>query len=258
MGGLVVIGLAGRCQAGAFTLPEGQGQIIAGVGYIAATRTFDRAGKPVVAPPYRKEALSAFAEYGVTDWLTAIVAPSLAHMDSGSPAKSFIGSDESAFGARLRLFGTATRAVSVQALVEPPLGARRDATTEAAFGGPHAAAVDLRLQYGEVFSLFGWPSFATIEPGVRLRGSGWPDEARLDLTAGFRPRANILVLLQSFNSAAGGAGVLIPRTSYSKLQGSIVFDLSSRVALQVGGLRTIAGRNAAREVGPFGALWYRF
>lgn len=245
-------------RAGGFTLPEGQGQIIAGVGYIAASRSFDRGGSARTAPPYRKAAVSAFVEYGLRDWLTLIAAPTLARMQAGTPTNAFTGSDESGFGARLRLWGSPTRALAVQVLAEPPVGRRRDPATEAALGGPHAAAADLRLQYAQAFPLFGVPAFATFEPGARLRGGGWPNEARLDLAAGLRPLPQLLVLLQSFNSVAGSAGPLIPRMAYSKLQASLVYDLSPRWSAQVGGLRTLAGRNAAREFGPFGALWYRF
>ncbi len=251
-------GLAPDALAGGFTLPEGQGQIIAGVGYIAAPRTFDRSGRAIVAPAYNKAVVTAYLEYGATDWLTAIVAPSVARMQAGAPDKTYTGSDESAVGARLRLFGDRTGAFALQVLIEPPLGAHRDAMAEARFGGPNVAAVDVRLQYARVFTLFGLPSFAALEPGARLRDQGWPDEARLDLTFGIRPSARTLILLQNFNSFAHSAGPLLPQTGYTKAELSVVYDLSAAWAAQVGVIRTLAGRNAAREFGPFGALWYRF
>ncbi len=250
--------MGGEGRAGGFTLPEGQGQIIAGVGYIAASRTFNRSGKPVVAPAYNKAILAAYVEYGVTDWLTAIAAPTLARMRAGAPTREYIGSDETAFGARLRLMHTETQALAVEALIEPPLGSRRDRLTAAAFGGPNQWAADLRLQYAQTFVAFGSPTFVTIEPGTRLRAGSWPNEARLDLTFGIRPVPRTLLLLQSFNSIARSGGPLIPGMAYSKLQGSVVYDLTSAWSVQVGVLRTIAGRNAAREFGPFGTVWYRF
>ena len=255
---LVSGGLVPDVRAGGFTLPEGQGQIIAGVGYIAAPRTFDRSGRAFAAPAYSKAVVTAYLEYGATDWLTAIVAPSVARMQAGTPATTYTGSDESAVGARFRLFGDRTAAFALQVLVEPPLGPRRDPITEARFGGPDVAALDVRLQYARIFTLFGLPSFAALEPGTRLRGEGWPDEARLDLTFGVRPNARTLILLQSFNSFAHSAGSLLPQTAYTKAEASIVFDLSKAWAAQLGLIRTLAGRNAAREFGPFGALWYRF
>ena len=206
-------------RAGGFTLPEGQGQIIAGVGYIAAPRTFDRTGRPVAAPAFRKAVVGAFLEYGFLDGLTLIAAPTAAHMQAGAPVNAYTGSDESAFGARFRLFGTPTQALAVQVLVEPPIGRARNAASEASFGGPHAAAADLRIPFTQVVQAFGLPAFVSVEPGARLRGGGWPHEARLDLAGGIRPTSRLLVLVQSFNSVAPSAGPLVQRTSYQQAAG---------------------------------------
>ncbi len=238
-------------------MPEGQGQIIAGGGYIEASRSFNQFGKSVPTPTYRKAAISGFAEYGLTPSLTIIAAPTAARMQAGSSGNAYSGSDESAFGARLKLWGTATRTLAFQALVEPPLG-RSNPATEVSLGGPHAFAADLRLQWGESLSVFGTPGFLSLEPGARLRGGGWPDEARFDIGFGLRPTPRSLILLQGFASSAASAGPLIPRTAYAKLQLSYVYDLSPKWSVQVGALRTLAGTDAARETGPFVGLWYRF
>lgn len=238
-------------------MPEGQGQIVAGVGYIEASRTFDQSGRSVPAPSFRKAEISGFAEYGLTPVLTIIAAPTAARMQAGS-GNAYSGSDESAFGARLKLWSTATRTLAFQALIEPPLGGRSDPATEVALGGPHAFAADLRLQLGQSLSLFGHPGFFSVEPGARLRSEGWPDEARFDFALGVRPWQTSQILLQGFASSAASAGPMIPRAAYAKLQLSYVYDISPAWSVQVGGLRTVAGRNAARETGPFACLWYRF
>ena len=66
------------------------------------------------------------------------------------------------------------------------------------------------------------------------------------------------ILLQGFASSAASAGPLIPRTANAKLQFSYVFDLTPKWSIQIGGLRTLFGHNAAQETGPFFGLWYRF
>jgi hypothetical protein len=255
----VALGLtATPAGAGGFMMPEGRGQLIAGVGYIEASRTFNPSGKSISTPSFRKAAISGFVEYGLTPDLTIIVAPTAARMQAGSSSNTFSGSDESAFGARLRLWGAPTWTLAVQALVEPPLGRRGNPATEVALGGPHAFAADLRLQFGQSGTVFGSPAFFSLEPGVRLRDQGWPDEARFDVTFGVRPWPRGQILVQAFASSASGAGPLIPRTAYGKVQLSFVYDLSTAWSIQAGGLRTIVGRNAALETGPFAGVWYRF
>ena len=72
-----------------------------------------------------------------------------------------------------------------------------------------------------------------------------------------RPQPGLLLMLQDFSSFAPPRG-LIARQSSSKLQASVVYDLSRTWSVQVGGFHTIAGRDVVCETGPFGALWYRF
>lgn len=244
-------------MAGAFMLPEGTGQFIAGVGYSEGSRRFDKTGNRVAAPTYRKREISGYLEYGLTSRISIIAAPTLAH-DNGAPAvNSVTGSTSSAFGGRVLLYGTAERVVSLQALVQPPIGAGSLAT-QIANGGSRSLATDVRLMYGQSFLVLGYAAFIDLQPGVRLRTDPFPTEARFDATFGLRPISRLLCMLQVFNSFAHSSGPLIERRSYSKLQGSVVYDLTPVWSVQVGGFRTIAGRNAVQEVGPFGGVWYRF
>ena len=243
--------------AGAFLLPEGQGQLIAGVGYTEGSRRFEPSGQVVAAPTVRKLDAGGYLEYGLTSWLSLIAAPTLAH-ETGVPATNTItGSDSSAFGARLQLLGGAGSVLAVQALVQPPIGAGGTAA-QLAEGGARSLAVDLRVLGGHAFTLFGLAAFADVEPGVRLYADPLPNEARLDLAFGVRPLARLLVLVQDFSVLAPRAGPLVSSTSYSKGQASLVYDFSTRWSGQVGVVRTIAGRNALRETGPLFAVWYRF
>lgn len=140
--------------------------------------------------------------------------------------------------------------------MQPPLGG--DRASELATGGARALATDLRLQFGQGFSLGTWPAFVDFAPGVRIRAEPFPNEARIDFAFGLRPIPRLLILAQSFASVAPPGGLLIQRTAYAKLQGSLVYDLSRRWSVQLGAFRTIAGRNAVREMGPLVAVWVRF
>lgn len=233
-------------SAGAFMLPPGNGQFIGSVGYSEGSRRFDPAGRVVSAPSFRKAEAGGYLEYGLEPWLSLVLAPTLSHEHDAPATNSVTGSDASAFGARARLLALPGGVVAVQALIQPPIGATR------------TLGADLRLQYGQAFWLFGLPAFLDVEPGARIRADTLPTEARLDLAAGVRARPDLLVLLQEFSSWAPRDGTSLSSTSYSKLQGSLVYDLSWTWSVQAGCVRTIAGRNAVRETGPFGALWYRF
>ena len=249
--------LSSAAEAGAFLLPEGQGQFIAGVGYSEGSRRFDPSGRVVVAPSFRKVEASGYLEYGYTPWLSLVVAPTLSHAHDAPATNTVTGSDSSAFGARLQLYGAPGRVIALQVLVQPPIGAGSRAT-QIADGGARSLGCDVRLMAGLGFTMFGLPAFVDVEPGARVRADPFPTEGRLDLALGVRPMPSVLVLLQDFTTIAPSAGATIPLASSSKLQGSIVYDLSRAWSAQLGVIRTIAGRNAVRETGPLGAIWYRF
>ena len=223
-------------------------------GYSEGSRRFEPSGKPVPTPTTRKIEASGYLEYGLASWLTLIAAPTMARADGGA-ANAITGSDGSALGARLKVLGDADRIIALQVLVQPPFGASRDA--QRAAGGSKSAAVDLRVMAGRAFTVMGLPAFADIQPGVRLYADPFPTETRLDLTFGIRPLPDLLVLVQDFNSLAS-ADASVAATAYSKVQASLVYDVSRRWSLQAGAFRTIAGRNALRDMGPLAALWYRF
>ena len=242
--------------AGAFLLPEGQGQLIAGVGYTEGSRRFEPSGQVVAAPTVRKLEAGGYLEYGVTSWLSLIAAPTLAH-ETGVPATNTVtGSDSSAFGARLQLLGGAGSVLAVQALVQPPIGAGGTAA-QLAEGGARSLAVDLRVLGGQLHP---------VRPGsLRRRRARRPALRRSPAQRGAArsrlrraPVARLLVLVQDFSVLAPARRPARSSTSYSKGQASLVYDFSTRWSGQVGVVRTIAGRNALRETGPLFAVWYRF
>ena len=199
-------------------MPEGYGQFIAGIGFSGGSRRFDKGGRPMPTPAYRKLEASGYLEYGFRPWLSVIAAPTLAHEHDAPAANTVTGSSSSAFGARVMLYGTPGRVLAVQALVQPPLRDESRAS-RLADGGARSLATDLRLLIGQGFDAFGFPAFVDIEPGARVRADPLPTEARLDVTLGVRPRPYLLAMLQTFSSFAPSAGPSIDRYSYTKLQG---------------------------------------
>lgn len=236
---------ASPCRAGAYLLPEGQGQFIAGVGYSEGSRRFDRFGTPVPAPKFQKTEAAGYLEYGLTSDLSVIAAPTLAHERDAPATNAFSGSDGSAFGARYRIAGGGSWVAALQALAQPPIGGMRH------------ASVDLRVMAAQSISVAGLPGFVDIEPGTRVRGGQEPSEARLDTAFGLRPRPSVLLLMQTFTTIAP-PGPAVASASYTKAQASVVYDLGPAWSAQAGIVRTLFGHNAVRETGPIFAVWYRF
>src|SRR6185437_1747643 len=108
-------------SAGAWTLPEGHGQIVATSAVSEADKTFDNDGRPQASPRYNKFELQALMEYGMRDWLTVIISPGLQHVDIAPPNDaSRTGFGTSEFGARARLMQGSDWVFSGQTTVRVP------------------------------------------------------------------------------------------------------------------------------------------
>lgn len=234
--------------AGAWTRKAGEGEVIVSGLYAEASGTFDGAGDPA---DFRKADLQAHAEFGLTDRLTAI---------GRAEWKSASSEDTSSFdtgrfglvglGARYPVFESRGAVVSVEAVGR--IAADREASDE-------AGDLDLRIAAGYGFSVAALPAFVDAEGAFRSRFGGPADEIRVDLTAGLRPEPRLLLLAQSFNTVAiePSEGRSVAGREH-KVAISAVYEVSPRLALQLGGLVTVAGRDVARERGLITALWFRF
>jgi hypothetical protein len=243
--------------AGAWTLPEGHGQIVVTDTSSEANRAFDTNGSPQPTSRYRKQELQALIEYGVSDWLTAMAIPSLQHVDIGAPTDAQrTGFGNSEIGARGRLLQGSDWVLSAQGTVRLP--GTYDASNPAAVGYT-GIEVDIRVLYGQAFSFGRLPAFVDVQLAQRFRTAGPPDEARLDFTFGLRAAPQWLLLMQQFNVISEGAGTaLFPANRYHKLQMSAVYDINPQWSLQGGAFTTFAGRSALQENGIQLGAWYRF
>lgn len=242
--------------AGAFLMREGASQLLVGLAGISSTHRFAPSGAEESAPNWRKANLGGYFEYGLTSRLTAIVAPAFSGW-AGAGAPGPIGSDGSALGLRYGLSQSARDVVSLQVLLQPPLG-HEDLAQMRADDGARSFAADLRLLYGRCFDVFGWPAFVSLEPGGRVRRDDLPNELRFDGTLGLRPSPRWMVLLQTFEIYTFAASRTPASALSAKVAASLVYELSPSWSLQAGAFRTIAGFNAALEVGPFVSVWRRF
>jgi hypothetical protein len=244
--------------AGAWTLDAGQGVAIVTGTLSQSDKAFDGSGNAQPIARYSKNELQALFEFGATNWLTLMLAPSLQHVGIAAPfeaTRSGLGYTD--IGARVRLGGGDSWVVSAQTTFRAP--GTFDKNNPAAIGYTDPE-VDVRALFGYGFNAGAWPAFVDVQVAQRFRLGGPPDEFRADLTLGVRPQDKWLVLLQSFNVISEGAGnaPFFPSYSYSKLQLSAVYSLTPQLSLQLGGYTTYWGQNALQENGLVVGAWYKF
>lgn len=243
--------------AGAWTWTAGTGQATLTATMSAATRAFDTSGSLQPTSRYNKFELQGWFEYGVTDRLTAIVAPGFQHVDIASPVDSErTGLGYTEFGARYSLLRGDSWVFSGQATTRIP--GTNDTGNPAAIGYT-GVETDLRGLFGTTFSINDMAAFVDVQLAQRFRAGAPPNEFRADLTFGIRPAERWMVLAQSFNVIAEGSGSPpFSRYEYFKLQLSAIYALSKTWSVQAGGFTAYAGRNALQENGVVLGLWYQF
>ncbi|WAP67341.1 hypothetical protein [Jiella pelagia] len=238
--------------AGAWTLAEGSGEVIATGLSSTADEAFGSAGAAPTQAAFMKGSASLFVQHGWTDRLTVFAKVEAGREADDASGYARSGLSEFLAGARLRLFskGGFVASASLSGRVAD------DAGEGIELGGTR---IEPRLAVGYGYELFGLPAFVEAEAsyGWRVAGGGF-DEAKLDLTAGLRPFERWLVLAQSFSTFGLGGPAESEPYSYHKLQGSLVYDIAEHWSLQTGVFGTIAGDNALKERGVVSAIWYRY
>lgn len=244
--------------AGAWTMPAGTGQWLAGLTAATSIDYFTNDGL-ASTPRYNKIEAQFLIEYGLTDRLTAIVDPGFQHIDIAAPTDaSRTGFGYTEFGARYEFLEADSWVFSGQAMLRLP--GTTDTSNPAAIGYTDVEA-DFRALVGHNFKLGTMPAFFDLEAAQRERTDGLPSEFRADATFGVKVLPQWLLLAQSFNVISEGAGnTLYTGGSYEyyKLQLSAVYSLTPTWELQGGGYTTYAGRNALQENGLIFGVWHQF
>jgi hypothetical protein len=254
---LVTLCVPSVAWAGAWTLPEGTGQLLAIMTASTSTEYLGGTHGQVPTPRYNKDEFSALIEYGITNRLTAIFDPGLQHIDIAAPtsaARTGLGYTE--FGARYGFFEAPTWVVSGQATLRVP--GTTDIGNPAAVGYTYVQA-DFRALVGYNFTIADMPAFADVEVAERP-GFGGPSEIHVDGTLGVKVFPRWTLLMQSFNVFSEGAvGPLYGGSyQYYKLQVSALYSLTPTWSLQGGGFTTYAGYNSLQENGVLLGFWHEF
>lgn len=245
---------ATAAHASAWPQPAGQGQVAVTAIYSHSDDGFDSRGDSIDIDDYTKAEVYALIEYGVTDDLTLMATPSFSHVEIDGRGDS-TGAGYTEVGARYRITGDRTP-FSLQGTVRIPGKKRSDNQAQV---GATDAEFDLRGLVGSSFKLGSTEGFVDFQAGYRFRNGGPPNEFRLDATVGVRPAEKLLLMAQSFNVISDGRGTgVFGKHAYSNIYVSAAYDITPRLALQIGGIATVAGRNALKERGFLAGTWLRF
>jgi hypothetical protein len=247
---------ASFAHAGVFNQQAGKGQVIVTSSFSTANESFAPSGRLLPSSYFRKFETTVLLEYGLTDWLQAIVKPSITDMSTnGPPGASYSGLGMTEAGLQARLWQFDSTVVAFQGTLRLP-GSTNSGNPLLA--GSTRTEEDLRLLVGQGFDLGSWKSFVDVQVGYRWRSAG-PDQWRVDATIGTRPVPWLLFMLQSFNTVSQSANSAVaPALRQHKLQLSAVYDFSTSWSAQLGVFGNVAGRSVLAERGGLAAIWYRF
>ena len=247
---------ATAAHAGAWTLRRGETQTFVASTFTYGDHGFDEDGELVTVPEYRKFGLSAALEYGLRPWVTAIVRGELLEESIEQEVSETLIAPVSqnfasvAGGARVRLFRGPTWVVSTE------VTAFSGGFTTAGAGKPSdGPALEVRVLGGYGTTVFGRNAYLDGQVAYRTRfDEGEADEVRVDLTAGVEVLPNWALLGQTFSTfELGGEG---EESQYHKVSASVVRTVTDRLRVEVGGVATVAGRNALQEFGGRIGFWW--
>lgn len=244
---------AGAATAGAWPTEPGRGQVIVTTTADVARRSFDDDGRPADRVAYDKREAAVFVEYGLTRRLTLVgrAAYQDVTIETGAGRDAATGWGAAELGLRAVLVRRRADVLSVQGAVIVPGAVENVADLYLGEGGRDAEA---RVLYGRALGASG---YVEAQGGWRWRSGPPPDEARLDLTLGWR-RGRWEGAAQAFALHATGASGARRNYDSLKLQFSASRKLNSRMRVQAGVFRTVAGRTIVRETGVFSGVWLSF
>ncbi len=249
-------------RAGAWTLPEGKTQVIAGTTISSAFAAFDDKGQASRPVTFHKVLSAGCIEYGWKDWLTVIALPEYAQATSGAPGVPVQRANDWALGlgARARLFDdNGVMSVQLSAKSAGAFDAVNSVNPAVPTDPQTDRQIELRLLYGTNFSLFGRSGYFDAQIAQRFIAGARPSEVPVDLTLGYDIGWGSTAMLQSFNIIAEG-DARAPYTYYRlhKVALSVVTPLKGGFSIQSGSFFSPAGQNALAEKGLFVALWASF
>ena len=256
LAGLLLATAASSADAGAWTQPKGQGQVILKAESMRAEDGYDPSGEVRPLPAAREDrSIGVFAEYGLTDRLTLQFK---GDWQSGEDAfVDYDGRGPAEIGVTWQAYRDDWTAVSLYAGYAVAGEGRN-----AGYAAPGVGDQDWEVRASVGRSLGGpgrgWVgrlaperSFVEVQAARRMR-DGLPDETRADFTVGSHFGEGWMVLGQAYGGMTDGDGA-----RWLSVETSVVRNLG-QWSLQAGWRRTVAGRETPLAEGAVIALWRRF
>jgi len=249
--------IADETCAGGWPLAPGTGELIVPVTRMTADEHYDAAGNKQSKSRYTKIEIAPYGEYGLTSWMTLVGEAAWASDETDYFGMKFQerGMTRLKAGARFALGTWRDTHFSLQPLAT--LHLTRDTGDPAATKSGDIDA-ELALVLARNDTLLGMEAFSVQEIGYRRRDRNRPDEVRVDITLGVKPWPGTMLLIKSLNTAATKPTAAGQSYQSGKVALSVVYDLAPDLALEIGGERSIMGRNAIAEESFRLAVWYRF
>lgn len=228
--------------------------IISGLLLSSAEYLIDSDGNRQAGLYFSKYESSIYAEYGLTRRLTLILqlAAQQVSQDNNGATDTASGLSASRLGLQAVVWQNERWIVSGQIAAVIPGGGENVADRPL---GDGANGLEFRWLAGRSIGRSG---FADLQYGYTYRSDDYPDEQRLDLTAGWRLSRRLSVMLQSFNTFGAEDRQRNNRAfSQFKLQLSGGLRIGNG-ELVAGAFTTLDGRNSIDESGWTLSWWRRF
>lgn len=256
--------LSSTAHAAAWTLPEGDGQLIVNAFYYSTDSYDDTRGREQSQPRFSKYEINPYVEYGLGDGTTVGFSTFLHQVtqDMGGQDSNWGMADTEIF-LRRRLYQDDTYALALQPVIKLP--------SAYAHGGLPRAGSDewdgeINLQGGMNFDAFGNTHYVTLETGYRKRFGAPGDQVRAALTLGLRVSERWTVLPQLSGifrtDEASGAAAFTQSSSddYNLVKGqlSALYSMDNGWGVQVGGFGHLWTENTGNGGGAMVAVWKQF
>ena len=267
MGGVLLIGAAGTCFAGAWTQQKGAMYNRLAFNYYRTDDRFNTDGDKTDFDNngyFRDVNCSYYVEYGLFDSLTVLGTISFKQLryEDDTIINKTEGFSDLELGARYRLFKTPGGVVSVQGLVKiPETYDKNDALPL----GNGQYDTEFRLLFGQ--SLYPFvPGYFNVEAGYRLRAQAPADEFRYLVEVGcdFSPRIYGRIKLDGIRglnnagnaAAAGGNPSATLDYDIGKLDMTLGYKINRQWGVEAGCRPEIYGKNISSGVNWSLALGY--
>lgn len=238
-----------EARAGAFNRAPGEGLVIYAAGFSNFGRFVDSRGRSRRQPGTVKFESSAHVEYGLADWLTALVKPGFVTMrDADRLAPSITAG--ATLGLQVQAWRSDSAAVAVQASARFARGETGPVGT-----GEERAGVEWRILAGRNVSVNGVKLYLEAQVSHRMRRD-MGDEILIDATLIAPVSSRSELHVQSFSRFAPGTRAQAFATH--KIAATLLYRLNAAWSLAAGLFTTVHARNARRETGATLALHRRF